>query len=50
MCVCVCVCFVDLEKAFDNLELWDILNILMENNVPNEIIFCITMLKQRFND
>ena len=23
------ICFVDLEKAFDNLDLWDILNILM---------------------
>ena len=32
------ICFVDLEKAFDNLELCDVLNMLVENNVPNGII------------
>ena len=41
VCVCVCVCFVDLEKAVDNLDLWDILNISLENYVPNEIILLI---------
>jgi Reverse transcriptase (RNA-dependent DNA polymerase). len=35
------ICFVDLEKAFDNLDLWDTFNILLENDVPNGIILLI---------
>ena len=26
----LCICYVDLEKVFDNLDLWDILNLLLE--------------------
>ena len=37
----ILVCFVDLEKTFDFLDLWNILNILQENDVPNGIILLI---------
>ena len=29
------ICFVNPKKAFDNFDLCDILNILLENNLPN---------------
>ena len=35
------MCFVDLKKAFDNFDLWNILNILLESDVPNGIILLI---------
>ena len=35
------LCFIDLEKAFDRLELKDILNILEQYNIPNGLILLI---------
>jgi hypothetical protein len=34
-------CFIDLEKAFDKLELKTVLNILEVNNVPNGFVLLI---------
>jgi hypothetical protein len=35
------LCFIDLENAFDNLELKSVLEILEMNNVPNSLIILI---------
>jgi hypothetical protein len=34
-------CFIDLEKAFERLELKKVLNILEVNNVPNGLVLLI---------